>query len=109
VGGIPEFSGGFPGDSAMLPRDAAPFPRILKETAPPLRASANGASPPEKEQGPADPFNHSPNDWVLTTTGACWRLRPVLQALQEADLPVRLRKEHAGRREGLAVLDVGDA
>jgi hypothetical protein len=102
VGGIPEFSGGFPGDSAMLPRDAAPFPRILKETAPPLRASAAGASPRRRSRDRLIRSTTRPTTGALTTTGACWRLRPVLQALQEADLPVRLRKEHAGGREGLA-------
>ena len=63
MGGIPEFSGGFPGYSAMLPRDAAPFPKILKENGYSTAGIGKWHLTPEKEQGPAGPFNHWPNAW----------------------------------------------
>jgi len=63
MGGIPEFSGGFPGYSAMLPRDAAPFPKILKENGYATAGIGKWHLTPEKEQGPAGPFNHWPNAW----------------------------------------------
>src|SRR5437764_4045399 len=63
MGGIPEFSGGFPGYSAMLPRDAAPFPKVLKEHGYSTAAIGKGHLAPEKEQGPAGPFDHWPNAW----------------------------------------------
>ena len=63
MGGIPEFSGGFPGYSAMLPRDAAPFPKILQENGYSTAGIGKWHLTPEKEQGPAGPFNHWPNAW----------------------------------------------
>jgi arylsulfatase A-like enzyme len=63
MGGIPEFSGGFPGYSAMLPRDAAPFPKVLKENGYSTAAVGKWHLTPEKEQGPAGPFDHWPNAW----------------------------------------------
>ncbi|HEY1716309.1 MAG TPA: sulfatase-like hydrolase/transferase [Solirubrobacteraceae bacterium] len=63
MGGIPEFSGGFPGYSAMLPKDAAPFPKILKENGYSTAAVGKWHLTPEKEQGPAGPFDHWPNAW----------------------------------------------
>src|SRR3954452_22967022 len=63
MGGIPEFSGAFPGYSAMLPRDAAPFPKILKENGYATAGIGKWHLTPEKEQGPAGPFNHWPNAW----------------------------------------------
>ena len=63
MGGIPEFSGGFPGYSAMLPRDAAPFPKVLKENGYSTAAIGKWHLTPEKEQGPAGPFDHWPNAW----------------------------------------------
>ena len=63
MGGIPEFSGGFPGYSAMLPKDAAPFPKVLKENGYSTAAVGKWHLTPEKEQGPAGPFDHWPNAW----------------------------------------------
>ena len=63
MGGIPEFAGGFPGYSAMLPKDAAPFPKVLKENGYSTAAVGKWHLTPEKEQGPAGPFNHWPNAW----------------------------------------------
>jgi arylsulfatase A-like enzyme len=63
MGGIPEFSGGFPGYSAMLPRDAAPFPKVMKENGYSTAGIGKWHLTPEKEQGPAGPFNHWPNAW----------------------------------------------
>src|SRR5436190_3771829 len=63
MGGIPEFSGAFPGYSAMLPRDAAPFPKVLKENGYSTAGIGKWHLTPEKEQGPAGPFNHWPNAW----------------------------------------------
>jgi arylsulfatase A-like enzyme len=63
MGGIPEFSGGFPGYSAMLPKDAAPFPKVLKENGYSTAAIGKWHLTPEKEQGPAGPFDHWPNAW----------------------------------------------
>jgi arylsulfatase A-like enzyme len=63
MGGIPEASSGFPGYSAMLPRDAAPFPKILKENGYSTAGIGKWHLTPEREQGPAGPFNHWPNAW----------------------------------------------
>jgi arylsulfatase A-like enzyme len=63
MGGIPEFSGGFPGYSAMLPKDAAPFPKVMKENGYSTAAVGKWHLTPEKEQGPAGPFDHWPNAW----------------------------------------------
>jgi arylsulfatase A-like enzyme len=63
MGGIPEFSGGFPGYSAMLPKDAAPFPKVLNENGYSTAAIGKWHLTPEKEQGPAGPFDHWPNAW----------------------------------------------
>jgi arylsulfatase len=63
MGGIPEFSGGFPGYSAMLPKDAAPFPKVLKDNGYSTAAIGKWHLTPEKEQGPAGPFDHWPNAW----------------------------------------------
>jgi arylsulfatase A-like enzyme len=63
MGGIPEASGGFPGYSAMLPKDAAPFPKVLKENGYSTAAIGKWHLTPEKEQGPAGPFDHWPNAW----------------------------------------------
>ena len=63
MGGIPEASGGFPGYSAMLPKDAAPFPKVLKENGYSTAAIGKWHLTPEKEQGPAGPFDHWPNGW----------------------------------------------
>ena len=63
MGGIPEFSGGFPGYSAMLPKDAAPFPKVVKENGYSTAAVGKWHLTPEKEQGPAGPFDHWPNAW----------------------------------------------
>ena len=63
MGGIPEFSGGFPGYSAMLPKDAAPFPKVLKENGYSTAGIGKWHLTPEKEQGPAGPFDHWPNAW----------------------------------------------
>ena len=63
MGGIPEFSGAFPGYSAMLPRDAAPFPKVLKENGYSTAGIGKWHLTPEREQGPAGPFNHWPNAW----------------------------------------------
>ena len=63
MGGIPELSGGFPGYSAMLPKDAAPFPKVLKENGYSTAAIGKWHLTPEKEQGPAGPFDHWPNAW----------------------------------------------
>jgi arylsulfatase A-like enzyme len=65
MGGIAEFSGGFPGYSAMLPKDAAPFPKVLKENGYSTAAVGKWHLTPEKEQGPAGPFDHWPNAWGL--------------------------------------------
>ncbi len=63
MGGIPEASSGFPGYSAMLPKDAAPFPKVLKENGYSTAAIGKWHLTPEKEQGPAGPFDHWPNAW----------------------------------------------
>ena len=63
MGGIPEASSGFPGYSAMLPKDAAPFPKVLKENGYSTAAIGKWHLTPEKEQGPAGPFDHWPNGW----------------------------------------------
>jgi arylsulfatase len=60
---IPEFSGAFPGYSAMLPSDAAPFPKVLKENGYSTAGIGKWHLTPEREQGPAGPFNHWPNAW----------------------------------------------
>jgi arylsulfatase A-like enzyme len=63
MGGIPEASSGFPGYSAQLPKDAAPFPKVLKENGYATAGIGKWHLTPEKEQGPAGPFDHWPNGW----------------------------------------------
>jgi arylsulfatase A-like enzyme len=54
----------------MLPKDAAPFPKVLKESGYSTAAVGKWHLTPEKEQGPAGPFDTGPTPGGAITTGA---------------------------------------
>ena len=62
-GSIGEFSSGFPGYTALLPRDCAPLPRILQENGYSTAAFGKWHLTPDRQQGPAGPFDRWPNAW----------------------------------------------
>ncbi len=63
MGSIAEFPGPFPGYTGNVPRSCAPIPKILKENGYVTGAFGKWHMTPDREQGPAGPFNHWPQAW----------------------------------------------
>jgi len=62
-GSIAEFAGPFPGYSASLPQSCAPFPKILQGNGYSTAAFGKWHLTPDRQQGPAGPFDRWPNAW----------------------------------------------
>ena len=62
-GAVGEFSTGFPGYTAFLPKDAAPIPKILNENGYTTAAIGKWHLTPDRQQGPAGPFDRWPGGW----------------------------------------------
>jgi arylsulfatase A-like enzyme len=62
-GSIAEFPGGWPGYSVTLPRTAASFPQVLQMNGYSTAAIGKWHMTPDKQQGPAGPFDRWPNAW----------------------------------------------
>jgi arylsulfatase len=63
MGSVAEFPGPFPGYTGTLPQSCAPVPRILKENGYVTGGFGKWHLTPDREQGPAGPFNHWPQAW----------------------------------------------
>ncbi|MGE5375850.1 MAG: sulfatase-like hydrolase/transferase, partial [Bacteroidota bacterium] len=63
MGSIAEFPGPFPGYTGNVPRTCAPFPKVLKENGYVTGGFGKWHMTPDREQGPAGPFNHWPLAW----------------------------------------------
>jgi arylsulfatase len=62
-GSIGEFPGGWPGYTAARPKSAAPIPQILQMNGYSTCALGKWHMTPDKQQGPAGPFDLWPNAW----------------------------------------------
>jgi arylsulfatase len=63
MGSVAEFPGPFPGYTGALPRSCAPFPKILRENGYVTGGFGKWHLTPDREQGPAGPFNRWPLAW----------------------------------------------
>src|SRR5581483_8167926 len=63
MGSVAEFPGPFRGYTGSLPRSCAPFPKILRENGYVTGGFGKWHLTPDREQGPAGPFNHWPQGW----------------------------------------------
>ena len=63
MGSVAEFPGPFPGYTGAVPKSCAPFPRILKENGYVTGGFGKWHMTPDREQGPAGPFEHWPQTW----------------------------------------------
>jgi arylsulfatase A-like enzyme/uncharacterized membrane protein len=84
MGSIAEFPGPFPGYTGNVPRSCAPIPKILKENGYVTGAFGKWHMTPDREQGPAGPFNHWPQSWGFDhfwgfLSGASGQWDPLLQ------------------------------
>jgi arylsulfatase len=84
MGSIAEFPGPFPGYTGNVPRSCAPIPKILKENGYVTGAFGKWHMTPDREQGPAGPFNHWPQAWGFDhfwgfLSGASGQWDPLLQ------------------------------
>ena len=66
MGSVAEFPGPFPGYTGAVPRSCAPFPRVLKENGYVTGGFGKWHMTPDREQGPAGPFDHWPQSWGFT-------------------------------------------
>jgi len=63
MGSVAEFPGPFPGYTGAVPKSCAPVPRILKENGYVTGGFGKWHMTPDREQGPAGPFEHWPQNW----------------------------------------------
>jgi len=63
MGSVAEFPGPFPGYTGARPKSCAPLPRILKENGYVTGGFGKWHLTPDREQGPAGPFDHWPTAW----------------------------------------------
>jgi arylsulfatase A-like enzyme/uncharacterized membrane protein len=63
MGSVAEFPGPFPGYTGAVPKSCAALPRILKENGYVTGGFGKWHMTPDREQGPAGPFEHWPQNW----------------------------------------------
>ncbi len=63
MGSVAEFPGPFPGYTGAVPKTCTPFPRVLKENGYVTGGFGKWHMTPDREQGPAGPFDHWPQGW----------------------------------------------
>ena len=63
MGSVAEFPGPFPGYTGAVPKSCAAVPRILKENGYVTGGFGKWHMTPDREQGPAGPFEHWPQNW----------------------------------------------
>ncbi len=63
MGSVAEFPGPFPGYTGNLPRSCAALPHILRENGYVTGGFGKWHLTPDREQGPAGPFDHWPQGW----------------------------------------------
>ena len=63
MGSVAEFPGPFPGYTGAVPRSCAPIPKTLKENGYVTGGFGKWHLTPDREQGAAGPFSHSPLAW----------------------------------------------
>jgi len=83
MGSVAEFPGPFPGYTGAVPRSCVPFPRVLRENGYVTGGFGKWHMTPDREQGPAGPFDHWPSSWGFThfwgfLSGAAGQWDPLL-------------------------------
>ena len=63
MGSVAEFPGPFPGYTGAVPKSCTAVPRILKENGYVTGGFGKWHMTPDREQGPAGPFEHWPQNW----------------------------------------------
>src|SRR5947209_2160567 len=63
MGSVAEFPGPFPGYTGAVPKSCAAVPRILKDNGYVTGGFGKWHMTPDREQGPAGPFEHWPQNW----------------------------------------------
>jgi len=63
MGSVAEFPGPFPGYTGAVPKSCVAVPRILKDNGYVTGGFGKWHMTPDREQGPAGPFEHWPQNW----------------------------------------------
>jgi len=83
MGSVAEFPGPYPGYTGAVPRSCTPFPRVLRENGYVTGGFGKWHMTPDREQGPAGPFDHWPQAWGFNhywgfLSGAAGQYDPLL-------------------------------